>query len=66
MPLMQMWIDRFRAVMRNGRGLENPEHAVLAIALVIAVGGFVAAIAPSVSSTYSDLGHWIAGQARPL
>ena len=63
---MRTWIDRFRALVHDGGGLENAEYAVLAIALVIAVGGFVAAIAPTVSTTCNDFGHWIAGQARPL
>ena len=59
-------LDRFRSALRDKRGLESLEYAMLALLLVVAIWGFVAAMAPGVSSAYEDLGNWIVDQANAI
>ena len=57
---------RLRALMGDQKGLETLEYAVFAVAFVVIIGGVVAALSGDLTTAYTDIGHWIAGQAEDM
>ena len=60
------WLDRIWILLHDRRGLESLEYAVLAILLLGAVWGCIAALAVGVDATYQELGNWIVDQASGI
>jgi Flp pilus assembly pilin Flp len=64
--LINMVIQKLRAVVRDERGLETLEYAVFAAAFLVIIAGAVALLSGDIATAYSDIGVFIKNQAAAM